>query len=106
MASEEHKQQFSRIDLLFEKLNELRQQIVDEILLDPMLEKIIICLKEQPNATQEEVKSKLVKTWPKDLLKHHAFASAWAQLEEHGVIIPVSHGRGYARTWILSIKEA
>lgn len=99
------KWQDSRIDTAFEQLNKLREEVVNALLLNPIREGIISTLKSKPHLTQAQVMDKLLKPFSEQPLSWHAFYKGWTQLEKTDAITAEHHGRGHARTWILSEKE-
>lgn len=102
---QQQKWQDKRIDTAFEQLEKLREEVVNALLLNPIRERIISVLKSQPHLTQAQAMNKILKPFSEAPLSWHAFYKAWEQLEKTGVITAEHHGKGHARTWILTEKE-
>ena len=106
----------TRIDDLFRKmaletqvqslrtdLSELKEELVEAIFLERMQVHIVEKLKSGAKTERE-----ITKTLPDFLsnrLHRNAFDMAWKGFVKAGVLLPISHGRGHARTWELSLLK-
>jgi len=104
LASDNYTQK--RFETVFERLNELQDELVRTLFLDHMKIAILEELKVKPNQTQRDIAQKLLPSdFTKNKLVHHAFSDAWQLLEKNYVIVAESHGKGHPRTWKISIQE-
>lgn len=92
-----------RIDTAFGRFNKIENELVRHFFLEKMQAYIIESLRHGPKTHQEIMKP--LPAWETNHMLHSAFYDAWKAFEKAGVILPISHGRGYARTWELSLTK-
>jgi len=97
------KWQDKRIDTAFERIIKLENELIRNLFLEKMQVHIVESLRYGPK-TQREV-MKPLPDWATNHLLYRAFYEAWEQFEKHGVIQPISHGRGHPRTWKLYLQK-
>lgn len=100
---QQQKYQDKRFDVVFERINKLEDELIRSFFLEKMQLHIVDSLR-QGSKTQQEV-MKPLPDWTSNHLRYRAFYEAWEGFEKSGVILPISHGRGHARTWKLSLIE-
>jgi len=91
------------IDTVFERLNKMQDELVRAFFV-PRMQALIVEELRTKDKTQQEIAKKLP-DFTKNPMLHHGFYEAWEGFEKAGVIVPISHGRGYPRTWQLSLKK-
>ena len=91
------------IDDFVNDLSALEKELVEAIFLERMQVHIVESLKKK-NLTQREI----MKTshFMEHRLHRDAFYMAWNGFEKAGVILPISQGRGHARTWRIGCLPA
>lgn len=90
----------TQIQSLRTELSELEEELVKAMFLERMQVHIAETLKSGAKTERE-----ITKTLPdflRNRLHRHAFDMAWKGFVKAGVLLPISHGRGHARTWKLS----
>lgn len=84
-------------------LSALEEELVKAIFLEKMQAHIVESLRTK-ELTQREI-MKALPDFMENRLHRNAFDMAWTEFEKAGVILPISHGHGHARTWQLSLVK-
>jgi hypothetical protein len=91
----------ARLQIAFDQINKLRDELVSEIFVPKMQAAIVEALRVR-NLKEADVRKACVTD--KSELTWVGYWRAWQGYEKAHVVVPISQGKGRARLWHLSIR--